>query len=54
VQSQANGDILVTDGTNGRLFQVSRAGQVTWELRLDVGVWTYKALSAPRALFTDW
>jgi hypothetical protein len=53
-QAQPNGDVLVTDGTNGRLFQVSHDGSLTWELRLELGVWTYKALSVPRTLFTEW
>ncbi|MBI5481221.1 MAG: aryl-sulfate sulfotransferase [Deltaproteobacteria bacterium] len=53
-EPQANGDVLVADGTNGRLFQVSRDQQVTWELQLEIGTWTYKAVTAPRARFTEW
>jgi hypothetical protein len=53
-EPQANGDILVTAGTNSRVFQVSRDKQITWELKLDTGYWVYKAVSAPRTMFTEW
>jgi hypothetical protein len=54
VTPQANGDVLVTDGTNGRVFQVSRDKRLTWQLQLDPGSFTYKAVTVPRTFFTDW
>jgi hypothetical protein len=49
----ANGDVLVNagirTGDNSRVFEVTRAGEVVWELRLREGVGTYRAqrLSPP-------
>jgi hypothetical protein len=54
VTPQKNGDVLVTDGTGGRLFQVSRDKTITWQLQIDLGYFTYKAVTVPRAFFTDW
>jgi hypothetical protein len=53
-EPQPNDEVLVTAGTNGRIFQVSRAKQLTWNLQLEVGTWTYKAVTAPRRMFTEW
>jgi hypothetical protein len=53
-EPMVNGDILVTAGTCGRVFQVTRDHQLAWNLQLDTGFWTYKAVSAPRAMFTEW
>jgi len=54
VQKQPNDEVLVTDGTNGRIFQVSRGGQITLELIIEAGFFTYKAVTVPRSFFTDW
>ncbi|MFW5741290.1 MAG: aryl-sulfate sulfotransferase [Myxococcota bacterium] len=54
VSVQPNGNIFVTDGVNTRIFEVTRDKELVWQLRLLDGAWTYKAITVPRSVFTDW
>jgi hypothetical protein len=51
---QDNGNILLTDGANGRLVDITPDKQKAWELYLGKGWGTYKAIVVPRTMFTDW
>lgn len=53
-QAMPNGNVLVTDGINGRLVEVSRDKQKVWELVIQKYYWSYKAVNVPRSFFTDW
>lgn len=53
-QLQDSGNILVADGINGRLLEVTRDKQKVWELLIEKYYWTYKAVSMPRSVFTEW
>jgi hypothetical protein len=54
VQQQDNGNVFITDGTNGRLLEVTRDKQKVWELLIQKYYWSYKAITVPRSFFTDW
>lgn len=54
VSVQPNGNIFVTDGINGRIFEITRDKSTVWQLRLPAGWWTYKAITVSRDVFTDW
>lgn len=54
VSVQPDGNVFVTDGINARIFEVTRDKRVVWQLRLLDGAWTYKAITVPRSVFTDW
>lgn len=51
---QDDGNILITDGTNGRVVEVTRDKQKIWEMRLETYYWIYKAVTVPRSFFTEW
>jgi hypothetical protein len=51
---QQNGNIFVADGINRRLFEITREKEKVWELQLPEDVWTYKAITVPRAVFETW
>ena len=54
VSVQPNGNIFVTDGVNTRIFEITRDKKRVWQLRMLGGAWTYKAITVPRSVFTDW
>ncbi|MCU0690823.1 MAG: aryl-sulfate sulfotransferase [Polyangiaceae bacterium] len=51
---QNNGNVFVTDGMNGRLFETTRRHEKVWELTVKKGFWIYKAVTVPRSFFTEW
>lgn len=53
-QLQDSGNILVTDGINGRVLEVTRDKQKVWEVLIEKYYWSYKAVSVPRSFFTEW
>ena len=53
-QLQDSGNTLVTDGVNGRLLEVTRDKEKVWELLIKKYYWTYKAVSMPSSIFTEW
>ncbi len=53
-QKQANGDVFVTDGINGRLLEVTPDKRKVWELKIQQYYWIYKAVPVPREFFTEW
>lgn len=44
-----NGNILVTAGVSGRIFEVEPSGDVVWELAVSDGDWIYRAQQVPPA-----
>ena len=54
VHRQDNGNVFITDGTNGRLLEVTREKQKVWELKVEKYFWVYKAVTVPREFFTAW
>ncbi|MCL2823300.1 MAG: aryl-sulfate sulfotransferase [Polyangiaceae bacterium] len=53
-EMKPNGNVFITDGTNGRLLEVTRDHKRVWELKLRYEYWTYKAVTVPLSFFTDW
>jgi len=53
-QLQDSGNILITDGFNGRLVEVTREKEKAWELLFEKYYWSYKAVTVPRSVFTEW
>jgi len=51
---QENGHIFITDGINGRLLEVTRDHEKVWELLIQKHYWTFKAVTVPRSVFTEW
>jgi hypothetical protein len=51
---QPDGNVFVTDGINARVFEITRDKRKVWQLRLPPEVWTYKAVTVPRAVFEAW
>lgn len=41
-QRQPNGDTLITDGLNGRLFEVNADGETVWEYNAPPAVWIFR------------
>jgi hypothetical protein len=53
-QALDNGNVLVTDGINGRVVEVTRDKHKAWEFLVQKYYWIYKAVNVPRSFFTDW
>jgi hypothetical protein len=53
-QKQDNGNVLIVDGTNGRLLEVTPDKRKVWELKVETYYWIYKAVTVPREFFTEW
>ena len=53
-QEQASGNILVATGTDGRVFEVTRAKDKVLELAVAKPFSVYRAVAVPRAFFTQW
>jgi hypothetical protein len=51
---QANGNVLIVDGINGRVLEVTPDKQKVWELRIQTYYWIYKAVTVPWTFFTEW
>jgi hypothetical protein len=49
-----DGHVLVDDGMNGRLVEVTREGKKAWELKFQGVARIYKAQPIARAFFEDW
>jgi len=49
-----DGTVLITDGPNARLFEVTREKEKTWEMKIGTGWAIYKAVSAPESFLTEW
>lgn len=43
MQRQPNGNTLITDGLNGRIFSVNPDGEIVWEFYLPPAVWAFRA-----------
>jgi Arylsulfotransferase (ASST) len=41
-QRQANGNTLITEGLNGRIFEVNISGEIVWEYNLPPAVWAFR------------
>ena len=54
VHVQGDGNIFVTDGINGRIFEITRDKRTVWEMRLRDMHWTYKAITVPKSVFSEW
>ncbi|RJO71543.1 MAG: hypothetical protein C4523_04230 [Myxococcales bacterium] len=54
VEQKLDGTILVDDGLNGRLFEISREKRKLWELKLGTGYVIYKGVSVDKTFFTEW
>ncbi|HEY3357221.1 MAG TPA: aryl-sulfate sulfotransferase [Polyangia bacterium] len=53
-EPEESGAILVTDGLNARIVEVTREKQKLWEVRFGDRYWIYRARTVPRAFFTEW
>ncbi|MGJ3240542.1 MAG: aryl-sulfate sulfotransferase [Anaerolineae bacterium] len=42
-QRQPNGNTLITEGLNGRIFEVNQAGEIVWEYYLPPAMWAFRA-----------
>lgn len=50
---EPNGNVLVNDGFNGRVLEVTRDKQVVWEISLPLQQ-IYKVVTVPREFFSEW
>lgn len=41
-QRQANGNTLITEGLNGRFFEVNPSGKIVWEYHLPPAAWAFR------------
>ncbi|MEZ4870169.1 MAG: aryl-sulfate sulfotransferase [Caldilineaceae bacterium] len=46
-QTLPNGNLLLTDSTNGRLFEITRAGATIWDWYDEGGSWLFRATRYP-------
>jgi len=49
-----NGNIAICDGANGRIVEVTEAGEKTFELDFEVLIALYKAVPLDISFFSDW
>lgn len=46
-QTLPNGDLLLTDATDGRLFEITRTGETIWDWYDDGGSWLFRSTRYP-------
>jgi hypothetical protein len=52
-QRQPNGNTLIAEGLNGRLFEVNPAGEIVWEYHLPPAAWAFRAERYDLPAFAD-
>jgi hypothetical protein len=54
VHRQENGNTFIAYGYDGRLLEVTADKSRVWELKLQTGYGTYKAITVPKDFFSGW